>query len=74
MSEQQPGPASAQSLAQAQAEVANGNTAAAGSLVRQAVGRDTNGIDAAVRSAILAEFPSSAGASSTVSEGAGQMP
>ena len=39
MSEQQPGPASAQSLAQAQAEVANGNTAAAGSLVRQAVGR-----------------------------------
>ncbi len=42
--------------------------------MRQAVGRDTNGIDAAVRSAILAEFPSSAGASSTVSEGAGQMP
>jgi tetratricopeptide (TPR) repeat protein len=39
MSEQQPGPASAQSLAQAQAEAANGNTVAAGSLVRQAVGR-----------------------------------
>ena len=42
--------------------------------MRQAVGRDTNGIDAAVRSAILAEFPSSAGAASAVSEGAGQMP
>jgi uncharacterized protein DUF4124 len=42
--------------------------------MRQMVGRDTHGIDAAVRSAILAEFPSSAGASSAVSEGAGQMP
>jgi Tetratricopeptide repeat/Domain of unknown function (DUF4124) len=42
--------------------------------MRQVVGRDTNGIDAAVRSAILAEFPSSAGASSAVSDGAGQMP
>jgi len=42
--------------------------------MRAVVGRDTNGIDAAVRSAILAEFPSSADASPGVSEGAGQMP
>ncbi|HEV2908189.1 MAG TPA: hypothetical protein VGX02_02870, partial [Candidatus Eremiobacteraceae bacterium] len=39
MSEQQPGQASAHGLDQARAEIAAGNTAAAGSLVRQAVGR-----------------------------------
>jgi len=42
--------------------------------LRASLGRDTAGIDAAVRAAILAEFPSSAGASSAGSEGAGQMP
>jgi hypothetical protein len=42
--------------------------------LRATLGRDTAGIDAAVRAAILAEFPSSAGGSSAGSEGAGQMP
>ncbi len=57
MSEQQPGPASAQSLAQAQAEVANGNTVAAGSLVRQAVGRaDTSPAQLAQAARIAADL------------------
>ncbi|HYB13840.1 MAG TPA: hypothetical protein VEG67_10215 [Myxococcota bacterium] len=43
-------------------------------VLRGLVGRDTNGIDAAVRSAILAEFPSSTGASPAASEGAGELP
>ncbi|HTF32555.1 MAG TPA: DUF4124 domain-containing protein [Myxococcota bacterium] len=43
-------------------------------VLRAVLGQDTNGIDGAVRSAILAEFPSSAGALPTVSKGAGQMP
>ena len=42
--------------------------------LRAVVGRDTNGIDGAVRNAILAEFPSSADASRGLSWGAGQMP
>ncbi|HBZ71331.1 MAG TPA: hypothetical protein DEP35_17010 [Deltaproteobacteria bacterium] len=43
-------------------------------VLRTVVGRDTEGIDAAVRSAILAEFPSTAGPSAPLSGGAGQMP
>jgi hypothetical protein len=42
--------------------------------LRASLGRDTNGIDVAVRSAILAEFPSTAGEKTAVSAGAGEMP
>ena len=57
MSEQQPGQASAHGLEQARAEIAAGNTAAAGSLVRQAVGRsDTSPAQLAEGARIAADL------------------
>ncbi|MBV8221803.1 MAG: hypothetical protein JO293_00405 [Candidatus Eremiobacteraeota bacterium] len=57
MSEQQPGQASAQSLEQAKAELAKGNSAQAGTFVRQAVGRaDTTPAQLAAAAQVAAEL------------------
>ena len=57
MSEQQPGQASAQSLEQARAEIAKGNTAAAATFVRQAVGRaDTTPAQLAAAAHVAADL------------------
>ncbi|MBV8365086.1 MAG: hypothetical protein JO194_01160 [Candidatus Eremiobacteraeota bacterium] len=57
MSEQQPGQASAQSLEQARAEIAKGNTPAAATFVRQAVGRaDTTPAQLAAAAQVAADL------------------